>query len=689
MIEEAIPTGGNAQGAGNSGLVRVMSNSDIEKATQRAEEEQAAPAISALCQHVKKAWQAARDAKEPYYREMLAAMRQRRGEYDPNKLRTIQEQTGGSDVFMNLTKTKCKAAQSWLGDVIAANDERPFSLRPSPMPELPQVVEVAITENLAAEVQQLAAMGARPTNRQIVERRNKVADAVRAEFKKFSKNSATRMEEKIDDLFHAGGWYEALNAFMNNITTFKSALLRGPIFRKTMVLSYEMDSQGNYKAVRREATQSQWYAPSSFDIYPAPDSRGVNDAYLIERHDLRRSSLVAMRGVEGYSSDAIDAVLSEYGEHGKKNWLWEDRERQYVENRENAWRSPDVSIEAIEYSGKIQGRMLLDHGIKRKLIDDPNAEYEANIWVIDRWVIKAALNKHPLGKRNYYKASYEEVPGAFWGESIPEAMRDTQAVCNAVARALVNNVAVASGPQVEVFEDRLMSSEEALAMIPWKIWQTRSDPTGGGHKAINLTQPQLIANHLTRIYEFFANLADNHTGIPAYVYGNADVGGGGRTAAGLSMLMSGASKGLKQIVANIDNGIIKPSVEAMFQHLMLWDPDPTIKGDLEVVPKGSATLIAKEQMQIRRTEFLQATTNPIDLQIMGQDGRARLLREVVKSLDMAPDALVPDPDSLTQEAIQQLQAAGPQQGGIPAPGPQPVTAAGDRPTDQNVFPNEA
>ena len=305
---------------------------------------------------------------------------------------------------------------------------------------------------------------------------------------------------------------------------------------------------------------------------------------------MRRSELLACRGVAGFDSDAIDAVLDEYGRGGLKNWLWDDTARQYVENRDDAWRSPDVTIEAIEFSGKIRGAMLLEWGMDKKQVDDVNGEYEANIWVIGRWVIKAVMNKDPLGRRNYYKASYEEVPGAFWGEDIPGTMKDTQAVCNATARAIVNNTAVASGPQVEVFEDRLLPGEDITGVHPWKVWQTKSDPTGGGHRAVNFNQPTLVANNLTRIYEYFSQLADNQTGIPAYVYGDPNVGGGGaRTAAGMSMLMSGASKGLKQIVSNIDFGIIKPSVERYFQHLMLYDPDPSIKGDLNVVATGSST----------------------------------------------------------------------------------------------------
>ena len=48
------------------------------------------------------------------------------------------------------------------------------------------------------------------------------------------------------------------------------------------------------------------------------------------------------------------------------------------------------------------------------------------------------------------------------------------------------------------------------------------------------------------IYEKFATLADEYTGIPRYMTGDASVGGAGRTASGMSMLMSNAGKSIKR-----------------------------------------------------------------------------------------------------------------------------------------------
>ena len=64
---------------------------------------------------------------------------------------------------------------------------------------------------------------------------------------------------------------------------------------------------------------------------------------------------------------------------------------------------------------------------------------------------------------------------------------------------------------------------------------------------------------------------------------------------------------------------------------------------------------------MRRVEFLQATANPLDAQIVGAKGRAAILREVAKGLAMPVDNIVPTDEQIdiqsSMQAAQQQQAA--------------------------------
>jgi hypothetical protein len=74
---------------------------------------------------------------------------------------------------------------------------------------------------------------------------------------------------------------------------------------------------------------------------------------------------------------------------------------------------------------------------------------------------------------------------------------------------------------------------------------------------------------------------------------------------------------------------------------MRYDEDESIKGDAEIVAKGAVNLAIKETVNVRRIEFLNATANPIDAEILGKEGRAAILREVAKGLQMPTDDIIP------------------------------------------------
>jgi hypothetical protein len=127
------------------------------------------------------------------------------------------------------------------------------------------------------------------------------------------------------------------------------------------------------------------------------------------------------------------------------------------------------------------------------------------------------------------------------------------------------------------------------------------------------------------------------------------------------MLMGAAGKGIRQVVGHIDGDVIKPIVQRQFVYNMRYDEDESIKGDVQVIAKGAINLAVKETVNVRRIEFLNATANEIDMSILGKDGRAAILREVAKGLQMSVDELIPSRDKLAYQgrvaaAAEQAQA---------------------------------
>jgi len=211
-----------------------------------------------------------------------------------------------------------------------------------------------------------------------------------------------------------------------------------------------------------------------------------------------------------------------------------------------------------------------------------------------------------------------------------------------------------SGPQVAVDRNQVASEQDVKEMYPWKIWYFDSE-TGltRNIKPIEFFQPNSNAAELLAVYDSFAQKADDYTGIPAYTYGSSDVGKGASTATGLSMLMSNAAKGIKYILSNMDADIVQPSVEDLYQFNMMYCPDESIKGDLKITATGVMNIVQKESMAVRRNEFAGALAgNPIFMEVIGKKGIANLLREVIATLDMPSDSIVPSEQEIEAQDMQ-------------------------------------
>jgi len=387
-------------------------------------------------------------------------------------------------------------------------------------------------------------------------------------------------------------------------------------------------------------------------------------------------------------------VLSEHGKNGLHNWILNDTAQALAEGKNTIAITgfPDPEIDALQFWGPVSGESLLEWGMTEDEIPDPTKEYHAEAWLIGEWVIKATLNADPMNRKPYYKASWEQIPGAFWGNSVADLVRDSAMMCNSAARALANNMGIASGPQVGVNVSRLADGEDVTQMVPWRIWQFKSDQYGAADAPLSFFQPNSQAAELMGVYEKYSTLADEQSGVPKYISGDSAPGGAGRTASGLSMMLQSAGKSIKQVISSIDVNVIEPLLQRWYTWNMLYSEDETLKGDVQINARGVLALVNHETAVVRRNEFLQlALTSPIVQKVVGLEGIADLLREAAKGLDMDSARLVPPIEVLQKrwkdEADAQAQMAQVEQG-IP-PGQQQPASPGSTEMNQQTLQNGA
>ena len=264
----------------------------------------------------------------------------------------------------------------------------------------------------------------------------------------------------------------------------------------------------------------------------------------------------------------------------------------------------------------MQGSQLLEWGMSEQEVTDPFAEYEIVAYQIDNIVISATLNDHPLKHRNVYKATYSQDNEGFWGDAIPDVLRDIQKIANANIRAWVRNMGISSGPMAWINTDAIPSGTLMSEMYPLKIFEfTTEDLEKAGGKPMDFFQPESNSAELLNAYKFFYEQAGEISGIPQYLTGSTDVGGAGDTARGLAMLMESASKVMKDVIGSIDTEIIVPIVKETWLHIMLYEPDKA-DGDINIMPRASDYILQKDAIQAKRQQFLNTTNNETDMAII-------------------------------------------------------------------------
>ena len=636
-------------------LIPVARASDLEAdARRRSQEMQNTPVIQGLASHVRKRWESARTAKRKLEERMLQCLRQRNGEYDPEKAQEIVNQ-GGSDIFINLTSVKCRAATSWLRDtLLGKGSDKPWSIRATPNPTMPPEIMESLQAKLTAQLTAHLSQGGQPPDEeQLRQLAIQMKDEAERELREEANDRVERMSRKMEDQLAEGGWHHAFDEFLDDIVTFPYAVLKGPVKRRRKSLQWQ-----DGKLVPVEEIRNEWERVDPFYLYWAPWSWEINDGYVIERHRLTADELQALIGVPGYNDDAIRTILNDFETQGMKQWLWTDAAKAQAEGKyvTEAIISGDL-IDAIQLWDSVKGSLLLEWGLTEKEIPDAALNYPCEVWLISNVVIRAVLNYDPLGRKPYYLTSYENVPGAVDGKGVTDLCRDSQLMVNASARSLANNMGISSGPQVGVNISRLPPGEDITDMHPWKIWQFQASDYGDNTTPITFFQPNSNANELMAVFEKFSARADEDTMIPRYMTGESSPGAG-RTSSGLSMLISNAGKGIKQVISNIDQNVITPAIERLYQDNLRYSDDPDLIGDVNIIATGANSLVVKEAEAIRRNEFLQLVLNsPVAQQIVGMNGVAELLRDSAKNLSGNVDRIVPDRKqiSITEQQTQLIQ----------------------------------
>ena len=657
--------------------------------------------LNSIVNFVTQRFKRSEDARLNDEERWLRSYRNYRGIYGPDVQFTSSEK---SKVFVKVTKTKTLAAYGQIVDVLFGNNKFPLSVEPSVLPDgVADSVHINVDPNAGPAQGALSeAFGKEPTRPYLIGPDTKLepGDTRTTLMKRLGgmKNklapvsdkiiegdgttpttvtfhpamvAAKKMEKKIHDQLNESGASKHLRSMAFEMALLGTGVMKGPFAIDKEYPNW--DEEGDYDPLIKTVPSTNHV--SVWNFYPDPEATSMDDAeYVVERHKMSRNQLRGLRGRPYFMDDSIQLVIDKGPDYVRKHWEMKMEDDDSHPSDTERW-------EVLEFWGFVDTDILEENGIEIPRALRNLAEVNANIWVCNGEIIRCVLNPFKPSRIPYYSVPYEHNPYSFFGVGIAENMDDTQTLMNGFMRMAVDNAVLSGNLLIEIDETNLVPGQD-LSVYPGKVFRRQGGAPG---QAIFGTKFPNVAAENMQLFDKARVLADESTGFPSFAHGQTGVSGVGRTASGISMLMSAANGSIRSVVKNVDDYLLAPIGRAFFAFNMQFDFDESIKGDLEVMANGTESLMANEVRSQRLMQFLGVVQNPALAPFAKMD---YIIREIAKSMDLDPNKVT---NSMQDAAIQaeilkgfQQPAPPPEAAGGPAPVGQegPAVPAGANPADQ-------
>jgi hypothetical protein len=239
---------------------------------------------------------------------------------------------------------------------------------------------------------------------------------------------------------------------------------------------------------------------------------------------------------------------------------------------------------------------------------DPLEEHRVIIHFCNNEVLKIAP-EYPLdsGDGLYSVWNFEKGETSVFGIGIPNIMNDSQRAMNGAWRMMMDNAGLSVGPQVVIDKSAVVPQDGNWGLKPLKIWLKTTTAIGNPNNppfgVFNIPNNQ---EQLAGIIELAKMFADEETSMPLISTG--DQGTPTQTLGGLSMLFNSANVVFRRVVKTFDDDLTKPTVRRAYDWNMQFNPDETVKGDMQVDARGSSVLLVREIQSIHAMNVIQNWT---------------------------------------------------------------------------------
>lgn len=586
---------------------------------------------------------------------------------------TVEKETDGkepkgpkrSTIFVRLTSRYVDAAAAKLAEILLSPDDRSFSIKATPIPELvnakddetqllhpqtgqplerdprPEEVPQSVAPDMTTSVPP-GASGMPPTANQPVDLTKapgvplKVKDVAQERMTK-AEASAKKAEDQIADWLTECGYRREARKLLFDAPKLGVGVLKGPF--PVMYVSRAWQKRDNaYMLTMVQAVKPSVKCISPWDFFPDPDCGEDihNGSSVFERDRISLYELTKLKKQPGFLPAQIDVVIAQ---GPNKTYAADDvREQQRIEDeRFEIWYGiMQLSREQVLFINDMRTDLKPDElqALNDELTEDLE-EVSMSVALVNDQIIRAVRNHLESGEFYYHTMPWSRRDGHWAGIGVGEQGSAAQRITNAAMRNMLDNAGIAAGPQIVMMRGILEPADGKDEMYPNKLWYMDTDAqVDDVEKAFQVyTFPDLQAP-LMNIYNTGKLLFEETTSIPLVTQGQS--GDTTPNTLGQTELQNNnANQLLRDVGYRYDDGVGERMINQFYEWVLL-DPkvDDDCKGDFKIDARGSATLVERSIAN----QYLASIANLVANPIHGRDPK-KWMDEMDKANKVNPERI--------------------------------------------------
>ncbi len=589
----------------------------------------------------------------------LEDLRNYYGRYDETTEADLKE-AKRSRAFVKLTRHKTNSWAARLSDLLFPTDDRNWGVDPTPLPRLVQAAKEAIEAAKATvdRANQTAAAGDAAAAETLAEQADSYAQAAKQTESEVAeaKRRAERMQEAIEDQLVESRYPVQCRDVIEDGCRLGTGILKGPLTSNRLRAEWRQgDGEGGWQLAQIPDPQPEFVRVDPWHFFPDMSARTIAEAeFSFERSLPTKKDLKRHARKLGFNKAAVRRLLQEGPKEGQEanlSHIAELREMtgegEPVINRYVQWEYHGP-LECDEIAALLRATGNEEAAKRHEELQDPLEEYRVIIHFCQNEVLKIAAD-YPLdsGDSLYSVWNFEKGETSVFGVGVPHIMGDSQAAVNGAWRMMMDNSGLSVGPQIVIDKEKVTPQDGSYKLSPLKIWLASTSalatPQNPPFQVYNIPNNQ---QQLAGIIELGKMFIDEETSMPLIAQGEA--GASVQPVGTTSMLFNSANVVFRRIVKSWDDDLTTPTIRRAYDWNMQFNPDDSIKGDMQVDARGTSVLLVRE---IQSQNLMAIITNWPAHPILGPYVKVRAgMVKTLQTLMIPPDELLFTDDEAKQNA---------------------------------------